>query len=71
MEVKKVDKEKLYEYIEEADRRETMEILDAAANRFRELYADQELILLALPKNNRKERSRLIAQAIKMLNEQA
>ncbi|MBQ3543290.1 MAG: hypothetical protein IJA45_09235 [Oscillospiraceae bacterium] len=66
-----MDKEKVYEYIEEADRRETMEILDAAANRFRELYADQELILLALPKNNRKERSRLIAQAIKMLNEQA
>ena len=66
-----MDKEKLYEYIEEADRRETMEILDAAANRFRELYADQELILLALPKNNREERSRLVAQAIKMLNEQA
>jgi len=66
-----MDKEKVYEYIEEADRRETMEILDAAANRFRELYADQELILLVLPKNNRKERSRLIAQAIKMLNEQA
>jgi len=66
-----MDKEKVYEYIEEADRRETMEILDAAANRFRELYADQELILLVLPKNNRKERSRLIAQAIKMLNGQA
>ena len=65
-----MDKEKIYEYIEEADRRETMEILDSAVNRFRELYADQELILLALPKNNREERSRLVAQAIKMLNEQ-
>ena len=65
-----MDKEKIYEYIEEADSRETMEILDSAVNRFRELYADQELILLALPKNNREERSRLVAQAIKMLNEQ-
>ena len=65
-----MDKEKIYEYIEEADRRETMEILDSAVNRFRELYADQELILLALPKNNREERSRLVAQAIKILNEQ-
>lgn len=66
-----MDKEKIYEYIEEADRKEIMEILDSAVNRFRELYADQELILLALPKNNREERSRLVAQAIKMLNEQA
>lgn len=65
-----MDKEKIYEYIEEADRKEIMEILDSAVNRFRELYADQELILLALPKNNREERSRLVAQAIKMLNEQ-
>ena len=66
-----MDKEKIYEYIEEADRRETMEILDAAVNRFRELYDDQELILLTLPKNDAAERSRLVAQAIKMLNEQA
>ena len=48
-----------------------MEILDAAVYRFRELYADQELILLTLPKNDPAERSRLVAQAIKMLNEQA
>lgn len=66
-----MDKEKIYEYIEEADRRETMEILDAAVNRFRELYDDQELILLTLPKNDAAERSRLVAQAINMLNEQA
>ncbi|MBQ3147136.1 MAG: hypothetical protein IJB91_05340 [Oscillospiraceae bacterium] len=62
-----MDKEKIYEYIEEADRRETMEILDAAVNRFRELYDDQELILLTLPKNNPAERSRLIAQMADML----
>ena len=66
-----MDKEKIYEYIEEADRRETMEILDAAVNRFRELYDDQELILLTLPKNDAAERSRLVAQVINMLNEQA
>ena len=66
-----MDKEKIYEYIEEADRKEIMEILDSAVNRFRELYADQELILLTLPKNDPAERSRLVAQAIKMLNEQA
>ena len=66
-----MDEEKVYEYIEEADRRQTMEILDAAVYRFRELYANQELILLTLPKNDPAERSRLVAQAIKMLNEQA
>ena len=62
-----MDKEKVYEYIEEADRRETMEILDAAVNRFRELHDDQELILLTLPKNDPAERSRLIAQMADML----
>ncbi len=62
-----MEKEKIYEYIEEADRRETMEILDAVLNRFRELYHDQELILLTLPKNNPAERSRLIAQMVDML----
>ena len=56
-----MDKEKIYEHIEEADRRETMEILDAAVNRFRELYDDQELILLTLPKNDAAERRRLVA----------
>lgn len=65
-----MDEEKVYEYIEEANRRETMEILDAVVNRFRELYDDQELILLTLPKNNAAERSRLLAEVIKMLKEQ-
>lgn len=65
-----MDEEKVYEYIEEADQRETMEILDAVVNRFRELYDDQELILLSLPKNNATERGRLIAQAIETPQEQ-
>ena len=64
-----MDEEKVYEYIEEADRRQTMEILDAVVNRFRELYEDQELILLTLPKNHAAERSRLVAQVIKTLQE--
>jgi hypothetical protein len=33
-----MDKEKVYEYPEEADKREIMELLDAVINRFRELY---------------------------------
>ena len=65
-----MDEEKVYEYIEETDRVQIMEILDAALNRFRELFEDQELILLTLPKHNREERSRLLAQITKMLNEQ-
>ena len=65
-----MDKEQIYEYIEEADRRETMEILDAVVNRFRELYEDQELILLTLPRDNEEERSRIISEVIKMLKEQ-
>ena len=64
-----MDKELIYEYIEEADRRETMEILDAVVNRFRELYENQELILLTLPRDNAAERRRHIEEAIKILKE--
>ena len=45
-----MDKEKVYEYLEEADKREIMELLDAVINRFRELYDDRELIVLSLTK---------------------
>jgi len=66
-----MDEEHVYEYIEEANRKQTAELLDAVVNRFRELYADQELILLTLPKNDLVERSRLLAQMITMLKGQA
>ena len=44
-----MDKELAYEFIEEADKRELMEILDAAVNRFRELHDDWDLMLITLP----------------------
>ena len=33
-----MDREEVYEFIEEADKREVMELLDAVINRFRELH---------------------------------
>ena len=45
-----MDKEQVYAYIEELDKREVMEVLDTVINRFRELYDDQELIVLSLKK---------------------
>ena len=42
-----MDKENVYAYIEESDKRGLMEVLDAVINRFRELYDDQELIVLS------------------------
>ena len=62
-----MDKEKVYEYLEEADKREIMELLDAVINRFRELYADQELMVLTLPKENKQERSAQLERMIRML----
>lgn len=50
-----MNRENAYEFIEEADKREIMEILDAAVNRFRELFEDQELILLTLDKGESRE----------------
>ena len=57
----------VYEYIEEADRQQVMELLDAVINRFRELYADQELVVLTLPKENKQERSAQLERMIRML----
>ena len=57
----------VYEYIEEADRKQVMELLDAVINRFRELYADQELVVLTLPKENKQERSAQLARIIRLL----
>ena len=45
-----MNKELAYEFIEEADKREIMEILDAAVNRFWELHDDWDLMLITLPK---------------------
>ena len=50
-----MDKEKFYEYLEEADEREIMEILDAAVNRFRELHHDRELVVISLPKGDARQ----------------
>ena len=47
-----MDKEKVYTYVEESDKRETMELLDAVINRFRELYDDRELIVISLEKGD-------------------
>jgi len=65
-----MDEDLIYEFIEEANHRRTMELLDTVVNRFRELHDDWELILLTLPKKDRKERRRLLEQAIKMLAKQ-
>ena len=62
-----MDEDRIYEYIEEADRQQIMERLDAVINRFRELYADQELVVLTLPKGNKQERSAQLERMIRML----
>ena len=43
-----MDREKVYEFVEEADRGEIMELLDAVMNRFREVYEERELIVITL-----------------------
>ena len=45
-----MQKELAYEFIEEADKREIMEILDAAVNRFWEIHDDWDLVMITLPK---------------------
>ena len=48
-------KEKVYAWIEESDKREIMELLDAVVGRFRELYNDRELVVLSLPKGEARQ----------------
>ena len=60
-----MDKEQVYAYIEELDKREVMEVLDTVINRFRELYDDQELIVLSLKKGE--TRNRELEELIRML----
>jgi len=62
-------REKVYEWIEEADSRENMEILDAAVNRFRELHADWALVLFMLPKGP--QRNAQLEKIIKMLQQES
>ena len=69
MEWKMMDKEYVYEYVEESDQREIMELLDAVINRFREVCDDRELIVITVRKGNAgKEELHRIAAA---LNEKA
>lgn len=49
-----MDKERVYEYIEESGKRELMEIMDAVINRFRELHEDWELMVLTVPTGERR-----------------
>ena len=48
-------KDKVYAWIEESDKREIMELLDAVVGRFRELYNDRELVVLSLPKGEARQ----------------
>ena len=64
-----MDREKVYEFIEEADKGEVMEILDAAANRFRELFADEELIVMTLPAKDREERRLRLERILELWKE--
>ena len=62
-----MDKEKVYAYVEEADKRETMKLLDAVINRFRELYDDRELIVISLEKGESGKCE--LDRIVEMLNE--
>lgn len=64
-----MDKEYVYEYVEESDQREIMELLDAVVNRFREICDDRELIVITVRKGDagKEELHRIIAA----LNEKA
>ena len=61
-----MEQEKIYEYVEEADNRSLMELLDTVVNRFRELYEDRELIVITLTKGEgRQEELECIIQMMR------
>lgn len=60
-----MDKEAAYACIEEADKAEIMEFMDTVMNRFRELFEDQEMIVITLPKGEGREAS--LSRAVEML----
>ena len=51
-----MDREEVYEFIEEADKREVMELLDAVINRFRELHEAYDQKNRPSPQGGRKLR---------------
>ena len=51
-----MDREEVYEFIEEADKREVMELLDAVINRFRELHEAYDQKTDLTPQGGRKLR---------------
>lgn len=64
-----MDKERVYEYIEESGKRERMEIMDAVINRFRELHEDWELMVLTVPTGER--RAETLARILERLQKES
>lgn len=64
-----MDKERVYEYIEESGKRELMEIMDAVINRFRELHEDWELMVLTVPSGER--RAETLARILERLQKES
>ena len=48
--------EQVYAYIEEANHKELMEILDAVVNRFREVMWEEELIIITISRTDPEKR---------------
>lgn len=64
-----MDKERVYEYIEESGKRELMEIMDAVINRFRELHEDWELMVLTVQTGER--RAETLARILERLQKES
>lgn len=64
-----MDKERVYEYIEESGKRELMEIMGAVINRFRELHEDWELMVLTVPTGER--RAETLARILERLQKES
>ena len=62
--------EQVYEYIEEADKAQVMELMDAVINRFRELYEDPELVVMTLPVKDKQARVEQLKRVFQMMQAQ-
>lgn len=62
--------EQVYEYIEEADKAQVMELMDAVINRFRELYEDPELVVMTLPVKDKQARVEQLKRVVQMMQAQ-
>ena len=51
-------------FVESADPQELNEIVFAVLERFHQLYTDEEVVFLSLPKHNREERQRIIRSVL-------